>query len=260
MADEPTPQTGTPTPDPTPTEPVVEPAKGTPTISTKDIEGKTPDEIVKFVSEQSEKHGVTKKQLEDYEAYVKRVQPYIDTITGDEALTKQVEDAYKKKFNIEDPKDKTEPKTPADDTRKAIENQIIGSFEQNHGFDKLEGEAKKEMNVRVGQELAELLDPSGTKSYNEIVAGISLEKLPKYLEKAYSLATMSDTIKKAQETAQAEANSGAAGIISSVPSNSPTASDTTLSPQERQLAKQMGVAEDKWLERKKQINSRNEGR
>ena len=90
--------------------------------------------------------------------------------------------------------------------------------------------------------------------------GDSLEKLPKYLEKAYSLATMNDTIKKAQESAQAEANSGAAGIISSVPSNSPEGTDATLTPTERELAKRMGVSEDKWLERKKQINSRNEGR
>ena len=100
MADEPqvTPQTETPKTEDPKTE--VPEAKGTPTISTKDIEGKTPDEIVKFVSEQSEKHGVTKKQLEDYENYIKQVKPYLDVITEDEALTKQVEDAYKKKFNI----------------------------------------------------------------------------------------------------------------------------------------------------------------
>jgi len=251
MADEPTPPQ-TATPDPTP-DPKPEAKTETP-ISAKDIEGKSPDEIVKFVSEQSEKHGVTKKQLEDYEAYIKKVQPYIDTITADEALTKQVEDAYKKKFNIETPKE--DKKEPRDDTRKALTNQIMSQWEGSHGLDKLEGDAKKDMNVRIGQELAELLDPSGTKTYNEIVDGIELDKLPKFLEKAYSLATMNDTIKRVQETAQAEANSGAAGIISSVPSSSPASSDTTLSSVEVELAKRMGVTYERWLELKKQINAR----
>ena len=259
MADEPTPQAGTPEPTPDPkADPKAEvpETKGTPTISTKDIEGKTPDEIVKFVSEQSEKHGVTKKQLEDYENYIKQIKPYIDTITESEELTKQVEDAYKKKFNIQQ-EDKKDTKPP-DDTRKAVENSIVSAFETSHDLNKLEGDAKKDMNVRIGQELMELLDPSGTKSYNEVISGVSLEKLPKYLEKAYSLATMNDTIKKAQESAQAEANSGAAGIISSVPSNSPEGTDATLTPTERELAKRMGVSEEKWLERKKQITARNQ--
>ena len=259
MVDEPTPQAGTPEPTPDPkveSKTEVPEAKGTPTISTKDIEGKTPDEIVKFVSEQSEKHGVTKKQLEDYENYIKQIKPYIDTITESEELTKQVEDAYKKKFNIQQ-EDKKDTKPP-DDTRKAVENSIVSAFEVSHNLDKLEGDTKKDMNVRIGQELMELLDPSGTKSYNEVISGVSLEKLPKYLEKAYSLATMNDTIKKAQESAQAEANSGAAGIISSVPSNSPEGTDATLTPTERELAKRMGVSEEKWLERKKQITARNQ--
>src|SRR3990167_4094169 len=135
MADEPTPQTGTPDPTPDPkTDPKAEvpEAKGTPTISTKDIEGKSPDEIVKFVAEQSEQHGVTKKQLQDYENYIKQVKPYIDTITEDEALTKQVEDAYKKKFNIETPKE--DKKEPRDDTRKALTNQIMSQWEGSHGL------------------------------------------------------------------------------------------------------------------------------
>ncbi len=256
MADEPTtPQTETPAA--APTTPEVPVAQGTPTITPKDIEGKTPDEIVKFVAEKSEQHGQTKKQLEEYEAYIKNVKPYLDVITADEGLTKQVEDAYKKKYNPDPaPKEPAKDGLPPDDTRKALENQLVNQFEQGHGLDKLEADAKKDMNVRIGQELMELLDPSGTKNYNQVISEVSLEKLPKYLEKAYSLATMSDTIKKAQETAQAEAQYGATGVMSSIPSSSPDSPETSLSPQERQLAKKMGVSEEKWLERKKQILSR----
>jgi len=247
MADEITPQTETPTAG----TPVVPKAEGTPTISTDDIKGKTPDEIVKFVAESAEAHGATKKQLKDYEDYIAKVKPYIDAITADEALTKQVEDAYQKKMNPEPKKEEPTSEPIAQDTRKAVENSIVSAFETGHNLDKLEGDTKKDMNVKIGQELMELLDPSGTKTYNEVISGVSLEKLPKYLEKAYSLATLPEALKKAREDA-----SGNAGIISSVPSSSPPAEGATMTPAEREVAKRMGVTDERWLENKKQILTR----
>jgi hypothetical protein len=256
MADEViSPQTPTPADTTTPDVPA---AQGTPTITQKDIEGKTPDEIVKFVSERSEALGSTKKELEDYKSYVNTAKPYIDVISSDPELTKQVEAAYQKKYNPEPAKTETPSGeiNKVDDTRRALENGIISQFESQRGLDKLDGDTKKEMNVKIGQELMDILDPSGTKNLNEVLSGVSLEKLPRYLDKAYKLATINDVATKAKEEAIAEISSGANGIMSSIPSSSPNASDVGLTPQERVLAERMGVSEAKWLENKKMISNR----
>ena len=69
---------------------------------------------------------------------------------------------------------------------------------------------------------------------------------------------MDEKVKKVAETARAEAQMGATGQISSIPSTGGNADSVVLTADERDRAKKMGVAEDKWLERKKQIIERNE--
>lgn len=255
-------ETTTPAQDATPAPAPVPEAQGTPAISTKDIEGKTPDEIVKIVAEKSEALGATKKQLEDTQNWIKSTKPYMDAIVADPELTKQVEEAYKK--SVAPPETTTPAPTEEtariNDTRRALVNDYTKSFEQDHGLDKLTGDDKKNMNVRVGQELMELLDPTGTKNYNDIMDNIPLDKVKPYLEKAYRLATMDEQINKAKETGQVEAQSGANGIMSSIPSSSPSDDDVSITPFERQAAAKMGVTPEKWLERKKQINARAEER
>ena len=113
------------------------------------------------------------------------------------------------------------------------------------------------MSVKIGQELMEMLDPGGNKNYADILASISLERLPKYLEKSYNLATMDEKVKKVAETARAEAQMGATGQISSIPSTGGVAEDVSLTPTDRANAQKMGVTDEKWLERKKQIIERN---
>ena len=104
----------------------------------------------------------------------------------------------------------------------------------------------------------EMLDPGGTKNYNQIISEISLEKLPKFLDKAYNLSTMDEKVKKIAETARAEAQIGSTGQMSSIPSSGGTAESVILTPTDRENAKKMGVSDEKWLERKKQIVERNE--
>ena len=249
---------------PAPATPPADPAKPTePTITPDDIKGKTPEEIIKLVVEKSESLGTTKKEKELLQDYYNQVQPYIETIVGDQDLAKLL--AEKHATRTGQPLPNTETKKPdeekkddftRDDNRKALENQIITSFEREKGIDRLDGETKKELSVRVGQELMEMLDPAGSKSYQEVLGGISLTKLNRYLDKAYNLATMDEKLQKVKEMASAQAQSGQAGIIGSMPSSSTSEQTTTLGPREKQWAKNMGISEVKWLQNKQQIIDR----
>lgn len=259
MADEPT--QGTPTtPQPQENTPVPQ-NTGTPSITPKDIEGKSPDEIVKFVAEKAESWGKSSAEAERIRKWATEAAPYIETITADPELAKMVEEKHNARLGIKKEDKKAEAPSPTDakvdDTRKALSNSIISSFEQTKGLDKLTGDDKKEMNVKIGQQLMKMLDPYGTKSYDEVIDSVPLERLPGILDDAYYLATKDDQLQKIKDAALAEAQSGQTGIMSSIPSSSTEGENVQLTNEERVLAQKMGVTPEKWLERKKQILSRN---
>ncbi len=92
---------------------------------------------------------------------------------------------------------------------------------------------------------------------------MSLSKLPWYLERSYDAVTKDDQIKAAVEGAKNEVlsqYSEQVGAIGSMPSSSASAESTTLTPQERKVAANMGVSDEDYLKQKKEINDvRNRG-
>lgn len=141
-----------------------------------------------------------------------------------------------------------------DDTRAAMTNTIVSDFEREFGIDKLKAEDRQSMHEKIGQELADILDPSGTKTVAEIVASIDLTRLPKYLSKAYRLATVGDEAEAARLKGIMEARQNSEATFSSMPSSGARGSDTTLSEDERATAKKLGISEEAYLKQKKALN------
>ncbi len=79
---------------------------------------------------------------------------------------------------------------------------------------------------------------------------IPLDKLPKYLDKAYRLATIGDEKERGRLQALAEARQNSEGAFGSMTSSTPTGNQTKLSEDEKKVAARMGIAEDKYLKSK----------
>lgn len=215
--------------------------------------------------------GQYRKKAEDFDEFQKRVNPVLETLLSDPELYKEVVRKHNKRLGIavDDDKsndgkdDKGNPATPTppnpknDDTREALVNSITADFEKEFGLDKLAEDVRKEVNSKVIGELKDILDPNDNKTVVQVLQDVSLKKLRHYLEKAYYLATKDDQIKAAVEAGKAEALGEGTGIIGTMPSGSTTTQQTGLSAKEKEIARKMGVTEEKYLENKKKILERN---
>jgi len=226
--------------------------------------GKTQQEIAGMHQELEGKIGDQSKELGDLRSYQQKMDSVLQAIWSDPNIYNQIDLQMKKISGVDVPQAKPEeakvpekpgekkpeeiaPPAPDQDTRKAVEGQIIADFMARYGVNQLDPEKQKEMKGKIGVALAEMLDPGGKKQYSQILSEISLQKLPRFLENAYVIANKdsltSQTVGKPEE-----------GAIGSIPSSaSTTAESLTLSPAEREIAKKQGVTEEKYLQRKKEI-------
>ena len=156
-------------------------------------------------------------------------------------------------LNGETPVTQTQQPTVDHEARRALEGQIISEFERKYGLNNLEADKKKEMHVKVGNALADLADPKGNKTYQEVISAISLEKLPSFLENAYFIANKSELVESAKLEGLINRREMDGAAIGSIPSSKGGSSDNVLTPRERETAKSMKIPEDKYLEKKKQI-------
>lgn len=207
----------------------------------------------------AEELGSTKKENEVLAKYREQVDPLIQTITSDEELLKKVTEAHKKRLNSTETKETLkesngEARDP--EARNAIIKQTVDQFSRDKGIDKLEPEARKDMNVRISNMLLEMLDNTGTRSLQQVMESVSLTRLPDFLEKAYTLANKDSIVSKAKEEGKTEALNGQRGIVGSFSSSSIEPDNMSLTPKEKEIARKMGIAEDKFLARKKEIASR----
>ncbi len=116
---------------------------------------------------------------------------------------------------------------------------------------------KVDLNNRVLGELKDMLDPMGNKTMQQVLADVSLTKLPRFLEKAYDLATKEEQKLAAREAGKSEALGESAGIIGSLPSGSVNPSDVKLTNVEKEIARKQQITEEQYLENKKAILKRN---
>lgn len=141
------------------------------------------------------------------------------------------------------------------DTRLATENQIINGFEQKYNIHQLVPEKRQALQVKIGQELAEMLDPGGKKTVKQVIDSIPLAKLPNYLEKAYKLATVDDRDEQVRSRAVIEARQNIEASFGSMPSGTLRSDNKQLSEEEKKVARKMGISEEKYLKQKQVLEN-----
>ena len=243
MPDEPN-----PTPNPTPA------ANPNPTPAAPPA-GATPEQIA-----MAKELGETKAKLEILEKYQTEVDPVLQTIWSDEDTLKAVTEKHNKRLGVTpaDPKPAA-PTAPAAPSAVELENRnahiksIVDKFSADKGIDKLDEEAKKQMNTKVGAMLQDMLNPKGNKNLQQIMEDVSLTKLPQFLENAHYLATKDERENQAREQGKQEALGQAVGVVGSMPASSVNPEQINLTPKEKDIATKMGISEERYLARKKEI-------
>jgi hypothetical protein len=213
------------------------------------FKGKSIEDVIKAYGEAEKKLGEHSKEVETVRKQLSEWEALGKVIQGNPELEKQVR---KEIANLtgkkEESEDKGKDKKPvADDTRKATEAIIISNFEKDKGITTLDPEKQKELYLKISNELADMLDPGGNKSSQEVLEGISLNKLPNYLEKAYRLATIGDEAEKARMEAYTKARQNNEAIIGSIPYSGGNSETIQLTPEQREVAKKLRIPEDKYL-------------
>lgn len=235
----------------TPTAPQAESGEATNPVSQQTstlpdkFKGKTAEEIATSYLEVEKEIGRLRNQVGDGEKTRQEVEQWRQLgqiIEGDPVLFSALE------TKIKGPKNGQPPKR--DDTRVALEQTMINDFERNYGLDSIEQAKRSELNQKIGIELAEMLDPGGQKTYQEIIESIPLDRLPKYLDKAYKLATTGDQAERARMEGLIQAKQNNEASFGNIPASSSKSDGVTLTPEEREAARKMNVSEEKYLKNK----------
>ena len=224
--------------------------------------GKSPEELAKAYSELEKKLGDSSNELGELRKFREQMDVVLQAIWADQDVYNSVDKKIKEirgvpvengqtQTNVEGSPQITSPVDT--DTRRALEAQIIDQFERRYGLDGLDPTKRREEHTKLGTALAEMLDPGGTKTYQEILNSVSLARLPKYLENAFFLANRDELIEKEKLKALTQNRENEGAAIGSLPSSSGSASNLSLTAAEKEAASKMKISEDKYLERKKQI-------
>lgn len=186
-------------------------------------------------------------KVEEMEKTLAQFQQLGQIIEGNPAVYKAVEEEVKRKSG------KTDEKVPQDETKMAMQEMIINGFENSYGLNTLQPEKRQALHRKIGQELAEMFDPSGTKPYNQVIAEIPSTKLRKYLDKAYRLSTIDDAEERGRLEGILQARQNSEASLGSMPASSGKSSGPDLTPEERITAKKMGIAEKDYAAYKQKI-------
>ena len=221
----------------------------------ENLKGKEPGELVKMYGELERKLGEQGHELGEKRKFEQQMSLVLQAIYSDSEMTERVK-AKIAELSGQKPKGDTKEtkiETKDTETRQAVEAQLIREFENKTGLSNLDSEKRGEVNQKIGQELAEMLDPSGKKTYAEILDSIDLSRLPTYLDKAYKLADLDGEIQGVVQEASVKARQNSNAAIGNIPSGGISASDVTLTPAERETARKMGIPEEDYLKNKKEL-------
>ena len=142
----------------------------------------------------------------------------------------------------------TQSQPLVDDTRRALQDQIFDEFYAKTGIDKLPTKEKQEALQKVSSEFADMFDPSGKKTISQIVQERPLASLRRDLDRAYRLTGVGKQVEDQQSALAQEQNNQAA--IGSLSGASIREDQVRLTQAEEQMAKNLGIAPEKYLKRK----------
>lgn len=212
--------------------------------------GKTAKEIAKMHQEaekalgaHSQELGSSRKEIENWRVLGQLIKSRPD-------LAKEIEREIEK---LEGKPATTETPAVRDDTRIATEQIIIDKFEQQFGLTTLPAEKRALLNKKIGQELSEMLDPSGKKSVSQILNSISLNVLPKFLEKAYKLATGNDREEQIRVETYLTARQNSEASFGGMPSSSARGNAITLTEKQKAAARGLKISEEDYIKQLQEL-------
>lgn len=202
-------------------------------------------ELEKKLGAHSQELGATRKEIEQWRVLG-------SLIKNNPTLAKAIE----AEIDLIDGKKTTTQEQPSvrDDVRISAEQNIIEKFESKYGLAHLPAEKRQVLNKKIGEALAEMVDPSGTKSLPEILNSISLVRLPKFLDNAYKLVAGDDREERARMEAYVTARQNSEATFSSFPSSQSRSDSITLTPAQKAAAKGMGMTEEDYIKELRAIN------
>jgi len=150
-------------------------------------------------------------------------------------------------------KAKPEVKPKADDTRRALQDQMLTNFYKSKGIDRLTGEERKKEQLKVGTAFAELVDPGGTKPVAQLFNEVPLDRLPKYLESAYVFANREKIESESRQKGLLAAEERSQASIGTLSSTGGDEKGISLSPKERAAAEKMKVSPEDYAKKKAEI-------
>lgn len=230
----------------------------------KDIPEKFKDksstDIIKMYGELERKLGEQSTSIKEAKELKANQEVLAKVILSDPKLAKAVEDRVQEydrgelgkslDKNVDEEADKD---SVTSDLRRSAENRAISEFSSSFGLDQLPKDDKNKVLKKVGQELADMIDPTGKKNMAQVLSSVSLERLPKLLEKSYYLSHMDQVM--SGKTDDFEKGMASIGRFSSSSAKS-DGDETTLTEHEKEAANKLGVSEEKYLKRKKEIKSK----
>jgi len=152
---------------------------------------------------------------------------------------------------------KAEEKPKVDDTRRALQNQILADFYKRHGLDKLPDDERKQEQAKIATSFAELADPGGTKSVSVLLDEVPLDRLPKYLESSYLLSSQERIAKESAQKGLLTAEEKRQASIGSLTSaGGERAGKMALTPKERAVAEKLGVSPEDYAKSKVEIEKK----
>jgi len=246
-------------------------AQGQPVVKTEEnndaplqlpekFKGKTPEQIASAYVELEKKLGEQSTTVEEAKKLREQTDTLVKAIWSDPDLYRQVEAGVKKFMGGEtlperDPKKGDAPKNEVNpiisDLRTAEENRVLNDFFGKYGYDKLDEKSRKDAYAKLSTTVAELVDPSGTKSLKQIFASIPVTKLRPYLEHAHKIANFDTIVENARNSGSLAREENEAGAIGRFAASSDrSGSSVKLTNREREVAQKMGISEEKYLKQK----------
>lgn len=217
------------------------------------LRGKSASDIAKMYTELEKKAGEHAAKIGEVKKAEEGMQIILQAIYSDPNLAESVKQKIAQQQGVSY-QGNGQPTPQRDSAVKLLEQQVTTQFERDYGIAALPPEKKQEMRGKIGNALAELVDPGGTKSYQEILDSIPLDKLPKFLENAYIVANRDEIAEGGKLEGLRLAHQNRMAMINSMPSGSvPPDNDVKLTAAERAVAQKMGIPEDKYLARKIEI-------
>ena len=146
-------------------------------------------------------------------------------------------------------KEAGKPEEAADsDSRRYLENQIISDFQKKFGLERLPAQERQELMQKISTTWANMLDPKGRKTKQELLASVELDTLPTQLENAYWI-THKDSLDSRGDLPNQDVAS-----VGSMPTSSGKSEGGETTAEERKTAEKLGVSPDKYIKRKQQIS------